>query len=969
MFTKKRLSGAVKLALGVGAGSLALGTASQALAQDQSADEDASPLLEEVMVTGTRIPVDLNQVATSPVTTVDSTEVTFSGVTRVEDLINDMPQIVPENVGNDANGATGTATVDLRGLGSARTLTLVNGHRMGAGDPYVLSPDINQIPASLVERVELLTGGASSTYGSDAVSGVVNFILKDDFDGFQFDIQVSGYRHDNDEAEAQQKVAAAGYAQAPGDVSDGEMTDFTALFGIDAADGRGNLTMYLGYRDIEAVLQDSRDYSACALSGSNNCVGSSTTPNGRFTDFAGGFDVQLDLNTGDFVPYADAYNYGPVNHFQRPDERWTGGAFAHYEIADGLEAYGEFMFMEDRSLAQIAPSGTFFNNTGLNCSNPFLSAQQFAAIGCTSPDDFVYAYVGKRNVEGGPRFDDIQHQTSRVLVGLRGDINDNWTFDVFANWSELNFTEVYNNDLSISAIINALNVVEGPDGNPICVATLTGLDPNCVPYNVFEPGAITPAMVNYLSLPLYSKADISQSQFVGYVSGDLTDAGLKLPTADNGIQVVAGVEFSKDDMTFDLDNNYNQGNAAGQGGATADVSGKTGADEYFVEARIPLIQGKDGIQDLSLDLRYRYSDYDIGFTDDTWNVGMGYSPVDSFKVRGSVSRAVRAPNINELFAPSTIGLWAGTDPCAGPTPSLTEAQCARTGVPAGFYGSVAPSPAAQYNGLFGGNPNLQPETADSLTVGFVWTPENALSGLTLSLDYWQIEVEDAVGVVDPEFSLNECATGNDALCALIQRNTTNGNLWVGSSATAPRVVATNVNIGFFEVAGYDVNATYSMTAGDHGLDFTFRGTLLDTWDDQPIAGGPITDCKGTWGGACSTSRPHPEWKHTFSTRWLTPVEGLDVNFGWRYIGSIDELGQGRFNPGAESYFDVAVGYSFDFRGSDVQLVGGVNNILDESPPWHGAFNDSPWANGNTMPATYDPLGQYWFLGLTFTSGQ
>ena len=506
-------------------------------AQDQSDDP-----LEEIITTGTRIPVDANLVSTSPVTTVSSDELTFSGVTRVEDLVNDLPMVVPELTSNDSNGSTGTATLDLRGLGSDRTLVLINGHRMGFGDPFFLAADINQIPGNLVERVELLTGGASSTYGSDAVSGVVNFIMKDDFEGFQLDYQVSGYQHKNDNGDAQAAIAAAGFNQAPGTVDDGFTTNINVTVGMNSADGRGNITGYVGYREIDSIRHSERDYSACALGGTNgavgDCRGSSTTPNGSFRDFDT-IDLRLDPATGDFLPRAgEAYNYGPLNYFQRPDERWTGGLFGNYEISEGLEAYAEFQFMDDRSLAQIAPSGTFFNNTDLNCDNPLLSAQQFTAIGCVLPTDRVGIYVGRRNVEGGPRFDDLQHNSSRSLVGIRGDIGDNWQFDGFVNYSRLNYTEVYNNDLSITNIIRALDIVDDGSGNAVCRSALNGTDPLCVPYNVFQPGGVTQAAINYLDLPLFSKGDLDQSQVVGFISGDLTDAGVKFPSADSGVQVV-----------------------------------------------------------------------------------------------------------------------------------------------------------------------------------------------------------------------------------------------------------------------------------------------------------------------------------------------------------------------------------------------------------------------------------------------
>jgi len=951
---------------------VALVSAAGLPAVSQAQEED---VLEEIITTGSRIPVDANLVQSSPVTTVDSKELTYTGVTRVEDLVNDLPQVVPEVTANDSNGATGTATLDLRGLGSVRTLVLMNGHRMGFGDVYSPAPDINQIPGGLIERVELLTGGASSTYGSDAVSGVVNFIMKDNFEGFKLDYQVSGYRHDNDAGAAQQAIADAGFVQAPGTPTDGNTTNINVIMGMNSADGRGNVTGYIGYRDIKEVRQSERDFSACALGDQGGpkddigaCVGSSTTPNGSFRDFAS-IDLRLDQATGDFLPRAgENYNFAPTNFLQRPDERWTGGLFANYELDERFEAYAEFSFMDDRSLSQIAPSGTFFNNSVLNCDNPLMSNQQLAAIGCPggvpSPAT-VGIYVGRRNVEGGSRKDDLQHVSSRSLLGIRGEITDNWSFDGYINFSRLNVTEVYSNDLSITNIIRSLDVITDPaTGQPACRSAVSGLDPACVPYNVFQPGGSTAAARAYIDLPLFSQADLDMNQGVFYVTGDLTDYGVKLPSADDGITLVFGAEYRDESFVWDLDQNYNNGNAAGQGGATPDVNGNVLVKEYFTEARIPLVQGRKYAEDLSLDLRYRYSDYDIGIDADTFNFGVGYSPTEDIKLRASVSRAVRAPNITELFSPQSIGLWAGNDSCGGPTPLFTEAQCARTGVPAGSYGFVALNPAGQYNQLTGGNPDLDAETSDSFTVGVVLTPTNVLDGLTLSLDYWSIEVEDAIDTVSPQFIIDECALGNDALCPLIQRSPINGNVWVGSGPNAPRVQATNVNIGKFEVAGFDLAGTYDTEFGNHGLTFAYRGTLLDKWDDQPQPGGTVNDCVGYWGGVCD--RPRPEYKHTSSVTWATPVEGLDVVGGWRYIGEIDEKGLDRYTADSMNYLDLSASYYFEWGGGETQITAGINNILDEEPPYAGILDEATYSNGNTHPGTWDPLGQYWFLGLTYS---
>lgn len=965
------LQKAIRHALYVSAVATAGAYAPQAAAQEPQPDPD----LEQITVTGSRIATDPNLISSAPVSQVSAEELTYRGITRVEDLINDLPQITPELSSNEANGATGTATLDLRGLGSDRTLVLVNGHRMGFGDPFALAPDVNQIPGALVDQVELLTGGASSTYGSDAMAGVVNFIMKDDFEGFQVDLQYSGYQHNQGADAVQEQIAAAGFQQAPDDVTDGGTMTANVIIGMNSEDGRGNLTGYLGYRDINAITQDSRDFSACALdSGANNgtvCSGSATRSPALITDF----DTAYFMVEGDqLVPWdGSTYNFGPLNHFQRPDERYTGGVFANYAADEHLEGYAEFMFMDDRSLAQIAPSGAFFVTDTIQCANPFLSAQQLATIGCTAGVESVPLYIGRRAVEGGPRFDDLRHTSFRSLVGVRGEITDAWSYDAFANFSRLIFSETYQNDLSTTRIIRSLDVVtdtrtdeitgEPVDpatfGQPVCQSVVDGSDPTCVPWNIFQEGQVTQEALDYLTLPLFSDAQLDMDQFVGFVSGDLSEQ-LTSPWADEGVEMVFGAEYRDESFDFNPDQGFRSGDGAGQGGPIPPVSGSQDVTELFTEFRIPIAQGRTGVESLVLDLRYRYSDYSTGVDADTYNIGGSWIPVEGIKVRGGFSRAVRAANIREQFEPLNLGLWAGTDPCAGETPILSAAECANTGVAAAQYGSVPANPAGQYNAFFGGNTELEPEKADSITFGVVLTPEQWFEGLTLSLDYWSIEIEDAIDQRDPEFLIRQCAaSGDPELCGLISRGP-NGNLWLGQNA----VTSENFNIGFFDVAGIDLVANYGLEAGGLGaFDFSLRGTWLEKFDEQPLPGGVVNECAGTWGGSCG--RPRPEWKHMVNTVWTTPWDGLALTAAWRYVGEVEEFEQDRFTAGAQNYIDLAGTYYADWFGEETVITAGVSNVLDNDPPISGLFgNVATFGNGNTIPATWDALGRYWFVGLT-----
>ena len=963
MTTHSKVRKAVRLALAGSAATTAMyGVA--AIAQDTAPQDDAADV-GTIVVTGSRIGTDPNLVTSSPVTTVNAAEITQRGVTRIEDLVNDLPQVVPEFTANDSNGATGTATLDLRGAGSDRTLVLTNGHRMGFGDPFQLAPDVNQVPSALIERVEVLTGGASSTYGSDAVAGVVNFIMKQDFEGFQINYQYAGFQHEQGNDTVQADIDAAGFVQAPDDVTDGSTMTIDLLMGVNSADGRGNVTAYLGYRDINALLQSERDFSACSLDSDTGrgCVGSATSAEGLFTPFDG---VNYFTVEGDqFVPGIPYYNYGPLNYFQRPDERYTGGVFGHYEVSEKFEGYAEFQVMDDRSLAQIAPSGNFFVTTTLNCSNPLLSAQQFATLGCTSPADVVPWYVGRRNVEGGPRFDDLRHTSYRLLGGMRGNLTENWDYDVFANFSRLVYSETYQNDMSTTRIIRALDVVDDGSGNPVCASVLNGVDPNCVPWNVFEEGGVTQEAIDYLTLPLFSDGSLDQDQFVAFVRGD---TGITLPTATEALQVVIGGEYRDESFEYSPDQGFQSGDGAGQGGAVVPVNGSQNVRELFGELRIPLVQERPLFHHLALDLRYRYSEYSLGPTADTYNIGAEWAPMDGLMFRGGFSRAVRAGNIRELFEPENGGLWSGVDPCGGATPEFSQAQCALTGVLAGQYGSIPLSPAGQYNGLFSGNPELEPEEADSITAGVVFTPE-LLPGFALSVDYWSVEIDKAIDLVDPDFIVRQCGlTGDPIHCDRINRGP-NGNLWINPANAFVQV--SQDNIGFFEAAGIDVFARYRWQLGDggHSLDFNLRSTFLDKFDQQLAPGGAIDECGGKWGGSCD--RPRPEYKHIFTTVWDTPWN-LTVVGGWRFVGGVDEFfgaaetpHPDAFNAGDEQYIDLSATWRTEFLGGETELTAGVTNLLDNDPPVNGrlALVDV-YGNGNTIPGTWEALGRYYFIGLT-----
>ncbi|WP_332639934.1 TonB-dependent receptor plug domain-containing protein [Brevundimonas sp.] len=972
-------------------GAAILAFAAPAMAQDSPEPQDETQL-DEVVVTGSRIP-QANLVTTSPVTQVTGQDIDVAGVTRVEDLISQLPQAFAAQNSTVSNGATGTATVSLRNLGSTRTLVLIDGRRMGYGSPADPSADLNQIPEQLVERIEVLTGGASAVYGSDAIAGVVNFIMKKDFEGLQIDAQYGFYQHNNDydgvgnvRAEVARRATGnpAQFALPDDNVSDGESRSLNISLGVSSPDGRGNVTAYAGYRNNNPISQANRDYSACSIGApaaatpqTFACAGSGTSFPGMFTDFS---NFTYTIGAGrTFVPYdgnVNAYNFGPVNYYQRPDERYTMGAFGRYAVNDKAEVFAQLMFTDYSSIAQIAPSGNFFSTGDINCDSPLLSAQQAGLIGCTPADILAGArrdmYIGRRNVEGGGRQDSLNYESYRGVAGVRGEITPGWNYDVAAQFSRVRLSRVYLNDMSNTRLARALDVVD-VGGVPTCRSVVNGTDLNCVPYDIFTPGGVTPAALAYLQIPLVATGETTQQIVTAAITGD---TGWSVPTAARPVQVAFGAEYRRDYLGAVTDAAFASGDGAGQGGPTIGLNGDTDVAEVFGEIQIPLADDQPWAYSASIDAAYRRSEYE-SFGSDTYKVGADYAPIEDIRFRASYSRAVRAPNVIELFAAQGFGLFdADADPCGDVSGTsvqqATLAQCTATGVPAANYGTNAlNSPAGQYNMLGGGNPNLNPEESDTLTYGVVWTP-SFLPRFNLSVDYFDIQVDGLVSSVGPLNTLDLCYRLNDAAaCGRVNRNS-NGQLWVGTGF----VEDLNINIGGLATAGFDINANYSVDLEDWGapaygsLQLSFVATILDSLETDTGLGASnsVYDCAGFFANQCGV--PNPDYRHRARATWVTPWD-LDLSATWRHFSEVEiaVLGvDGSLNNGgtridryfdAENYLDLAATWQVM---DTVTIRAGVNNVLDNDPQLSTSVGTT--GNGNTYPQIYDAMGRYFFFGVT-----
>jgi outer membrane receptor protein involved in Fe transport len=986
---------------------------------------------EEMVVTGTRLPSP-NAVSTSPIQVVDAEGIKISGKNDVVDILQLLPQAFTNDLGQDLGNRTsglttagGVSTADLRGLGPNRTLVLVNGRRLGSGSPFTAisapAPDLDQIPSGLVQRVEVLTGGASAVYGSDAIAGVVNLIMKKDFEGVEFDVKSGFNTHNNDNAFAQSLARDAEFGAPSGNHTDGRTMSYSLLAGANSADGRGNFTVYLGYQTQEGVRSDSRDFGAGQLftdigankaptgqvfmsgSGNSNWFEPKSGPNAGGALYSVHGNQFVDWGTIDTTPPA-VFNSQKDIFMQRQYNRYTAGLLGHYDLNDHVQPYMEFNFMNDKTHQQIAPAALFRasnpltsdNFYAVNCSNPLLSAQEQGAL-CTPQqiaDDTATpgsasasVNIGRRNIEGGGRNSDYEHTNYRAVAGLRGDFGPVWRYDGYGQYYYVQFFNSNNKYLNYAKITDALQVKTDASGNPVCIS-----GPPCVPYNIFSDGAVTPEQVNYLYIDGSGYGTTSLRTVHADFTGDLGEYGLKVPSAKEGLSVNVGYENREDQVAFKPDEAEESGNLSGYGGAAVAIDRSVNVQEYFAEVRVPLLQDKKGAQDLSIDAGFRRSDYSTSGVANTSKFEVQYAPIASTRLRASVNKAIRAPSIVELYNPQSIGqITVAPDPCAATRDSLnnvvqatnTLPECLRTVRPdqaaaftaaygnGGTSNTIPQGTANQLSQVQGGNVKLTPEKGDTYSVGVTLSPQIA-HRFTASVDYWHVKIDEEVSTLPASSILNGCPdTGDPVYCAQIVRQPQTFSLQGASVAGGGYIIQTSQNIAGAETSGIDLQ-------GDYRLDFQSRGSLslalaasyMLSFESTPYHGAHTYDCAGLFGFTCQTV--NPTWRHILRATWQTP-RSISATLSWRYIAEVKEdnndadptLHNATFNGfdsfnakiGAQNYFDLAATYTI----KKVELRAGISNITDKSPPLLGSE-----IVGGGAPNTYslyDALGRQMFFAV------
>lgn len=943
---------------------------------------------DEILVTGSRIARDALD-SPSPVTAVSAADLQVANTVNTEDFLNDLPQLVPAFDSSSNNPGNGTATLNLRGLGTVRTLILLDGKRMvpsGVGGVV----DINNVPAALLDRVDVVTGGASAVYGSDAVAGVVNFILKDDFEGVELS---SSY-------------------QTTGK-SDGQTLNLSGIIGGNFADGKGNAVLSIGYTNRKPLFQGDRAFSSLTLQEDYNTTtgfrfgGSSNTEGGRilspaFTTIgnppgcAGTCSGStFDPVTGEYRGWqdpADRYNYAPTNYLQLPQERYNIAGFAQYEIADGIEIYGRGLFTHVLVEAQLAPTPVGLTGSSgyatVEEDNPFLygpgatpAAAAFGAallacgtcnFGDTNSNGinergFIllrrYSEFGTRNT---PRTTD----TFLLGGGIRGQVWDGWKWDVYAQFARTDVTQVQTGGISFGNFATnggscATTSAASCPSNTLRGAIFAGTA------NVFGPatlGTVSAASVAALSRTAIVTSNNETAQILATLGGD---TGWQLPWASNGVYASFGLEY-REESALQQPDSVTGADIAGPN-QTVFTQGRYDTKEVFGEVNIPVIEDRSFFKSFDVAGGFRYSDYSTVGGVKSWFVGGKWQPVDDVRFRVQYQAATRAPNISELFLAPGNGFPGVIDPCAGGINNVTGGwqalsaaqqaivgpRCVADGVPLASIGTNI-QPNAQVQLRFSGNgATLEAEKARTLTIGAVFEP-TFLDNFTATVDYYRINIGNAIGAPTGQSIIDECFLFNiTSACDQTQR-TAGGNLSLGQ-LTNPVLVRNAALIG---QRGIDLTMNYRFDLpGDFGsFAWQLQGTRTLSSTFQGAPGSSVFDCAGLYGGVCG--EPTPKYKFTtvgtlthgaltaaLRYSWLS---GVDDSYTVRY----DAYANRRFVAGIGSYgnLDLTLGYDVN---DIVSLSFGALNILNPDVP---VLGDCCNEQANTYPGTYETLGRQFFAG-------
>jgi iron complex outermembrane receptor protein len=926
-----------------------LGFTAPAFAQTAAAAPEKAA--EVIVVTGTRI-ARQDLVSNSPLTTVTSETIQETGSLNTEELLNALPQVVPGLTSASNNPSDGTATVDLRGLGASRTLVLVNGRRFVPAQRTSVV-DLNSIPAGLIDRVEVVTGGASAVYGSDALGGVVNFRLKKNFQGIE---------------------AAAQYGRSG--EGDGEQFTTSLLMGANSDDGKGNVTAFVSWYNRNAVLASKRPWAAANFVGGSatgtaradaqalnpfRAVGGNTIT-GNAAWRAGGtvaaFQNNLPKDNGPIgVGNGDRYDFNPVNFIYSPAERVNLSFVSQYEINKYAEVYADIFYSDSRNSAQLAP--TPMTNLLVPANNPFILASPSAtALVNSRPNAAAPLVVRRRMIEVGARVETRDSDLYVGTFGLKGEFGESgFNYDFYVQHGRTEFNVGIQNDVSRSRMTAAVNATSTND----CGAALKAIFPGCVPVNIFgPPGSITKEQADFIRLNFLDTTVYEQNIAAFSVSGDL----FNLPAGPVGVAM--GIEYREDTLEYKPDAAKASSDIFGFN-AERPVNGEYDVVEIFGEAAVPILTDVTFAKSLSLDLGVRYSNYSTVGVLTTYKAGGEWEPVDGLRFRGMFQAASRAPNVFELFQQGDQGFPAVVDPCAtvllnGTTRTLSAKTAAFCQTQLGFNPNTQPGGFVQTNSQIEafsyGNPQLEEEQSETVTLGLVWQPK-FVDGLSVTLDYYDISVENYIGALEGGTNgvIAACFASADLSSSACQSSDLGLPLIFRDGSLELKARVPTVNVSALETAGYDLAVNYRTDLSSLGvswLDGKFTSNLLisylDNWTLDEV------DYSGEYGSG-NISQALPEWRGNLGLGY----DFANLGFTWNINFYGDGLNRGGDEDDPETgivskvdntfYHDVQVRYDLN---PATQLTLGVKNVFDKEPPLLG-FGA---VDGNTDPNVFDPIGRF-----------
>ncbi|MGO4701358.1 TonB-dependent receptor plug domain-containing protein [Dyella sp. 2RAB6] len=947
----RALSLAVKFAIA----STAFGLAAHGWAQDSpppgdAADPQKAKSLETVTVTGSRIRrVDVE--TANPVVTLDRAQIAATGKASLGDLVQELPSIAGNatNANTNNGGGTGAATISLRGMGDKRTLILVNGVRLAYND-------VNSIPANMIDRVEVLSDGASAIYGSDAIGGVVNFILREHFDG----VQLSG------------DFAESGH-------SDGRRRNFTLTAG--QGNERGSIIAGLGHQSLDAVSARDRSFSRDALNLTGGKVivsGSSATPYGAITlpgaqAKALGCSSRVALNPGvsgvttpgDYHCYgvADSYNYQGDNILQTPQKRDQFFVLGKYKLTDKLEAYANLYYTKTQSESQIAPVPVFANGDNFivsrnNYYNPFGVDFGTDRISGANNGDF-----NTRFTTLGYRRYAYQTYNLQVTPGLRGSFGDSsWQWDAAFNYGKVRQKSVNNGFLDYAGFQQGLgpSYLDTSTGKVTCGAPGSPIA-GCTPINIFnvnDPGTIA-ALKNIQRNPVTTTA-YTVKQFEANANGGLFD----LPAGT--VNLATGFSYRKESTSTRTDPL-----------AVADLNGLCGVVEFcssvlagsfnvkeaYAETLIPLLSGKPWAQVLNLTLGTRWSDYSSAGRSTNSKLAVEWRPIDNLLLRGTVSEVFRAPNISELYGGIAGDAPTVNDPCNGYTGGHPQA-CAS--VPTdGSYRQANPEISAKTSGSIAAGYQLKPEQGKSFDFGVVYDPQ-WVPGLSLSADVWRINLNDTITAISAQTALNQCyANPASPFCNFIHRF---------ASGAINYVAEPTVNLGALSTKGVDGSVAYRFNTERYGrFNLRLDTTYVARYDVNPDPADATSVTIHNAGRYTYAYGNFPRWRGLATLNWTRGP--WSASWRLRYVGRTQvgspdtrqQLSADLTVPsvvrtvGAYAYHSVQAGY--EVKGWRTRFDVGVDNLADKQPPLLYQNNVN---NSNTDVATYDVMGRYYWARVTLT---